>query len=329
MPARLFCEIGELAGSHFLIDREATIGRLKQNEITLHPTFISGEHARIYFDKEENSYVLEDLGSSNGTMLDGMVVNEPIRLGRLHVITFADQFDFIFQTLSEALARRIVTGAASPSTPRGEGEKTWVGDAFLPMPPIAAASPGEATEKTLTGDVFEATPPLAAEKTPDELEKTHVGAFFGDLPPLPEQQDPREKTLIENVFPVTPPLAATDTDSGDDEAVVGASPADQPVSFELEVTMPDGTRQVFLLKEGNNVVGRESTRAIALLDASVSRDHALVTVRGGQVFLKDLASKNGTFVEGKKLTDEVELLPEITVNFGREITASLRRRDIS
>ena len=56
MPARLFCEIGELAGSDFLIDREATIGRLQQNEITLHPTFISGEHARIYFDTEENSY---------------------------------------------------------------------------------------------------------------------------------------------------------------------------------------------------------------------------------------------------------------------------------
>ena len=89
MPARLFCEIGELAGSDFLIEEKATIGRLKQNEITLHPTFISGEHARIHFDKEENGYVLEDLGSSNGTMLDGMAVTEPTRLDRLHVITLA------------------------------------------------------------------------------------------------------------------------------------------------------------------------------------------------------------------------------------------------
>ena len=93
--------------------------------------------------------------------------------------------------------------------------------------------------------------------------------------------------------------------------------------------MPDDTRQVFLLKEGSNVVGRESTRVIALPDSSVSRDHALVTVRGEQVFLKDLGSKNGTFVEGIKLTDEVELLPETAFGFGREITASLRRRDAS
>ncbi|MCH8962229.1 MAG: FHA domain-containing protein [Bacteroidetes bacterium] len=326
MPARLFCKIGELAGSDFLIEEKATIGRLKQNEITLHPTFISGEHARIYFDEEENGYVLEDLGSSNGTMLDGMAVTEPIRLDRLHVITFADQFDFIFQTMSEALARRIATGAASLSTPRQEGEKTRMGDAFLPMPPLAATPPGEAAEKTRTEDAFEATPPLTPEKTPDELEKTHVGAFFGDLPPLPEQQDPREKTRIENAFSVTPPLAAADTDSGDDETVASAPPADQPVSFELEVTMPDGTRHVFLLKEGSNVVGRESTRTISLLDASISRDHALVTVRGENVFLKDLGSKNATFVDGEKLTDEVEILPETVIGFGRIVIASLRRK---
>ena len=76
-------------------------------------------------------------------------------------------------------------------------------------------------------------------------------------------------------------------------------------------------------------MGRESTRAIALLDSSISRDHALVTVRGETVFLKDLGSKNATFVDGEKLTDEVEIFPETAIDFGRIISASLRREDVS
>ena len=224
MPARLFCKIGELAGSDFLIDREATIGRLLENEITLHPTFISGEHARIYFDTEENSYLLEDLGSSNGTMLDGMEVTEPMRLDRLHVITLAGQFDFIFQHVSETLAAQIGARAASPAASHGEDEKTYMGDAFLPMPALGAAQQKEASEKTYMGDAFGALPPLADEKTADEktadektadektadeLEKTHIGDFFGDLRSLPDQQDPREKTRLEDAFSASPPLADT------------------------------------------------------------------------------------------------------------------------
>lgn len=317
MPARLFCEIGELAGSDFFIDREATIGRLQQNEISLHPTFISGEHARIYFDDEENGYVIEDLGSSNGTQVDGMDVTEPVRLDRLHVITFADQFDFVFQSLTEALARTLKAGVASAALAGDEGERTRVGDAFMPMPPLADAPPS--------------TPPRADEKTPDEREKTHIGAFFGDLPSLPKEQDPTEKTRIEDAFPVAPPLAEADTDPVveepvAEEPVAEAEAAGESALFELEVTMPDGTQQVFALKDGDNVVGRESSRDIALLDSSISRAHARVTVRGEQVFLEDLDSKNGTFIEGQKLEEEIELLPETAVAFGREITARLRRR---
>ena len=41
MGARLFCKTGELAGSHFLIDREATIGSGPSNSIVLPPRTIS------------------------------------------------------------------------------------------------------------------------------------------------------------------------------------------------------------------------------------------------------------------------------------------------
>lgn len=328
MPARLFCELGELAGSYFLIDREATIGRLHENEITLHPTFISGRHARIYFDAEENAYVLEDLGSSNGTLLDGMTVTEPTRLDGLHVITFAGQFDFIFQILSEALAWRI--GAGGPTlASRDEGDQTHVGDAFLPVSAPGALRPGAEDDKTSAGDAFAPMPPLADEKTADEVDKTTVGAFFGDLPSFPKQPAPEDKTYVDDAFAPVPTFTPPPVDSGDDEAVSSAQAAAPPGLFALEVIMPDDTSRVFSLHEGANVVGRELDRAVAVPDSSISRDHAQVTVREGKVFLKDLGSKNATFVDGEKLTEEVEIRPDSAISFGLSIIARLRRKAVS
>ena len=50
------------------------------------------------------------------------------------------------------------------------------------------------------------------------------------------------------------------------------------------------------LSEGDNVIGRELVGA-----PDVSRRHARVTLRGATIFITDLGSKNGTFVEGKRI----------------------------
>ena len=95
--ARLFCVTGELAGSSFRIGAAATIGKHPDNDVVLPATTVSRNHARIATDAERQCSVLEDLGSSNGTLLDGIPVRGPERLGRLHVITFAADHDFIYQ----------------------------------------------------------------------------------------------------------------------------------------------------------------------------------------------------------------------------------------
>ncbi|HBM74755.1 MAG TPA: hypothetical protein DD429_04280 [Clostridiaceae bacterium] len=53
-----------------------TIGRLPDNNIVLDSEYVSGKHARIYL--KNNSYVLKDLGSTNGTFLNGARINKPI-----------------------------------------------------------------------------------------------------------------------------------------------------------------------------------------------------------------------------------------------------------
>ncbi len=101
MKARLLCKLGEMKGSEFDIDSEATIGRSASNSIVLGSKSVSGEHARIFTDEESGHFVLEDLGSRNGTRLDGKKLRGKQALGGLHVVNFGKSADFVFVVVRE------------------------------------------------------------------------------------------------------------------------------------------------------------------------------------------------------------------------------------
>jgi DNA-binding winged helix-turn-helix (wHTH) protein len=54
-------------------------------------------------------------------------------------------------------------------------------------------------------------------------------------------------------------------------------------------------------------IGREGGCAILIADRQVSRRHAKIDRRGGKAYLEDLASKNGTMVNGVPVKKETEL----------------------
>jgi len=60
----------------------------------------------------------------------------------------------------------------------------------------------------------------------------------------------------------------------------------------------------FVLSSGRHVLGRDADVCdIVLPGLYVSREHAEVLVEGDQVVLRDLASANGTFVNGVRVTE--------------------------
>ncbi|MHC1683905.1 MAG: FHA domain-containing protein [Clostridiaceae bacterium] len=61
-------------GSVYLLQGDFTIGRKPKNSLVLNDPFVSGNHAKIYL--KNNEYILEDLGSTNGTMINGELINE-------------------------------------------------------------------------------------------------------------------------------------------------------------------------------------------------------------------------------------------------------------
>ncbi len=53
--------------------------------------------------------------------------------------------------------------------------------------------------------------------------------------------------------------------------------------------------------EGDVTIGRSSELDVVLVEDMVSRRHSKITVRGGELFIQDLGSTNGTFVNGEKV----------------------------
>ncbi len=62
---------------------EITIGRNKKNDISIDNLAVSDRHARIY--KSKGAYVMEDLDSTNGTIVNGRRIKQITLRGGLQV----------------------------------------------------------------------------------------------------------------------------------------------------------------------------------------------------------------------------------------------------
>lgn len=73
-------------------------------------------------------------------------------------------------------------------------------------------------------------------------------------------------------------------------------------------------------------IGRDSTVQLVLRDPETSRRHARLETQNGTVFIRDLESSNGTFLNGRRLESTIEVREgdEIDVGTTRLIVESLR-----
>lgn len=65
----------DMEGVEFALSRELRLGRGPDNEVILPDPFASGNHARLY--NRDGQFWLEDLGSKNGTFLNGKPLAGP------------------------------------------------------------------------------------------------------------------------------------------------------------------------------------------------------------------------------------------------------------
>ncbi len=71
-----------------------------------------------------------------------------------------------------------------------------------------------------------------------------------------------------------------------------------------------------VLIEGANVIGRAQDSTIQIDSPGVSRYHARILVSGGEATLEDLGSKNGTHVNGVRITTPTRLSDDSEIRLG-------------
>ena len=124
---QLIMRSGPTPGAAFTLEGDQiTIGRDSVNEVVINDAEISRRHARLTF--QGGKYVLEDLGSTNGTFVNGQRLAGPRVLKAGAVVSFGEQIVMVFEATNFDAGATVVSPRAAvvPSISR---------PAPLPPPP--------------------------------------------------------------------------------------------------------------------------------------------------------------------------------------------------
>lgn len=99
-------------GTHVVCDRPVVLGRDTDVELPLRDGSISRRHCQVERDEDSGRYLLRDLGSTNGTRVNGTRVQEPVPLAEGDKIflgasvvrfSYADGFDVEYHAKLESM----------------------------------------------------------------------------------------------------------------------------------------------------------------------------------------------------------------------------------
>jgi len=132
--SRLVMKVGPQPGQTFLLDQESLmLGRDPGSEIVISDPQVSRQHARIRC--QGNLTMIEDIGSTNGTFVNGMRLTNP------HTLADGDEI-----SLGDAVTLTYHAGGIATTEPLGGkptvmAEPSSYGPQPEPPPPYSAAPP--------------------------------------------------------------------------------------------------------------------------------------------------------------------------------------------
>ena len=144
---QLIMRSGPTPGAAFTLEGDQIdVGRDSTNEIVINDAEISRRHARLTF--QGGKYVLEDLGSTNGTFVNGQLLAGPRVLKAGEVVSFGEQIVMIFEAMMTVDAGATVASpraaavpvASRPVMPPPPPPTEYVGS--VPASPAPAPVPG-------------------------------------------------------------------------------------------------------------------------------------------------------------------------------------------
>jgi ABC transport system ATP-binding/permease protein len=306
-----------------LIKSEITIGRDESVDLPITSPAISRRHAKL--TREGDGYVLEDLGSSNGTFVNDQRLSgrhplksgDQVRLGQ--AITLAYEAPGVEKPESAGTVVR-----PKPSVPVGVMQ-TMIGEDPMPSradagpPQLIVAIAGENPKThTLTGKSLSigrldgndiVVPSQIVSGQHARLEKENGGYKLIVLPearnPVLFEGRPLEGSRILRHGDI---LRIGSLDPGMMVTITYNSPSEAPQEIEQDIVF-DGKTLI--------QIGRDAGNEVVLSSPSVSRFHAQVEQVGQRYRVIDLRSSNGTFVNGERIEGSVWLKPSDTIRVGQ------------
>lgn len=140
MPSfRLTMRQGPNVGKSFDLAKDViTVGRDLSNDLVINDAEMSRHHSRL--TRQGAHYVIEDLGSTNGTFVNSSRVSGQYTLNVGDIINFGDTVTMLFEGIpTEAAATMIGNFGASVIT--GEQPRAPVASYMPPPPPQSISAP--------------------------------------------------------------------------------------------------------------------------------------------------------------------------------------------
>ena len=81
--------------------------------------------------------------------------------------------------------------------------------------------------------------------------------------------------------------------------------------------MGQASSPAFALNKPRLTIGRSPANDLVLEDRLVSRRHAQIRRKDGIAILDDLGSRNGTYINGKRITNAFPIRPGDVIRVGR------------
>ena len=255
-----------------------TFGRAKAVGLKINRDVLSREHGRFQVSGPE--LVVIDLDSRNGLKVNGQRVWKPTALKHGDVVSVGDVTIRLDLGTSAPAATIPTMELESPAAPPPSSLPDAKPVADAPPPPPSPVAPPEPEPEPEPESRVEAAPASSAEPEAD--------------PPASAEEDP---FIASNVFDDLPNLR-----SYDQTIQAGDFP-------EGDTAPPPTTRRVIQLDRPRVVLGRDPKCDECLDSLLISRRNTELSSDGGRVFVQDLGSSNGTWVNGERITARAELKP--------------------
>jgi pSer/pThr/pTyr-binding forkhead associated (FHA) protein len=123
----------------------------------------------------------------------------------------------------------------------------------------------------------------------------------------------KEPVLAETAHaPDTPPHAT----------IMATSPG--PIMYNFVVQSGSQANQVIPLGAGQHTLGREQDSKIYINDGMASNKHAIIQIQKEGIWIQDLSSANGTFINGQRITQSTWLQIGDTIQVGANVLLQVR-----